>query len=1021
MDAAQKLSFPFNVFIERDLEVFEFFQTLYVEPTIRFVNKQGQTVPFEEARRILGSPGTRTVLTGALGSGKSTLLLKLLLDVQQRSVACGEPAPVFMDLDDLVGHQATDQIQLPDTGGPVFVDSLDERALGLDKQRLEDMINQLLSLPTLVMACRSPFFYEFFGGDRLSRFDLRAEICPLTFDEQCNLIAHYLSSSVMKEQGASDSVLGAATNIVKNCRGKVAIENRLVATPLFSALCTLIALDAKRSHRMAGVAQVYGEFVDILVERKFSRGPNALQSLAGLAWAVEQRRIAGGHLPLADAVQAYGSEFMERCKDFILLKPLVMPGQKAISDFRHRSLGEFLVAYQVVDRLMDKGARSRQVPTLLGRFFNYETSFFVRRLLSEAPATDIQRVVERLGQFLEKNLQAHEESVILSVHNALYLMAASSAAGADKVLQYARLVAAGSVDVQPLILGTILAVVITNGEDAVQIDLLRKLDSEPLMKLRNLNYHLIYYGDLETATLYSLTRPVDLGTQWDQTRSVLIERLQVSDEKRRKFRAFDLLALRQFLESTAYQLDPSERSTLQGALERLRREHTSKQLSQLIQTEIATLQRLISDQVESSTRDAVEPALHDGGSPGDIVFLANGWASSAGGIQTVGRELAKAFARCVSPSLTRVICMVPFATDEERVEAAASGVVLISGKTPGAGLDSVMRNRHGDLRNVRCIIGHSLFSGPDARILRDIGWRTAKLAYVVHWNPFRTEGLKEYKSQFVADRERKRKEEAELVKSADLIVCIGPRLYRYGSDLARNPKIAPKPVVRINGGVVMQPVVANAPAQPTVLITGRTSSLKVKGLDLFARMAGYVAKECRRRHDVYGNVDPSFIVRGADEGPEALEAQLRSLAEEPSTQILVRPYTDDVNELAEDYMCASAFVMPSREDGYGLVALEAISYGVPTLVSRDSGVGELIEEVGAQRGLDLSRFLLTLRGKDEEVVASMGESVLSILANPEAWRKKVLELRDVLAEVASWDAAAIDLKKQLEKQLDLVL
>ena len=42
------------------------------------------------------------------------------------------------------------------------------------------------------------------------------------------------------------------------------------------------------------------------------------------------------------------------------------------------------------------------------------------------------------------------------------------------------------------------------------------------------------------------------------------------------------------------------------------------------------------------------------------------------------------------------------------------------------------------------------------------------------------------------------------------------------------------------------------------------------------------------------------------------------------------------------YAIADLFVMPSISEPFGLTALEAIGYGTPTLISRQSGVAEVI-------------------------------------------------------------------------------
>lgn len=51
------------------------------------------------------------------------------------------------------------------------------------------------------------------------------------------------------------------------------------------------------------------------------------------------------------------------------------------------------------------------------------------------------------------------------------------------------------------------------------------------------------------------------------------------------------------------------------------------------------------------------------------------------------------------------------------------------------------------------------------------------------------------------------------------------------------------------------------------------------------------------------------------------------------------------NKLRACYQMADVFVMPSVSEPYGIVALEAIATGIPTIISRQSGVSESIENV----------------------------------------------------------------------------
>jgi glycosyltransferase involved in cell wall biosynthesis len=49
-------------------------------------------------------------------------------------------------------------------------------------------------------------------------------------------------------------------------------------------------------------------------------------------------------------------------------------------------------------------------------------------------------------------------------------------------------------------------------------------------------------------------------------------------------------------------------------------------------------------------------------------------------------------------------------------------------------------------------------------------------------------------------------------------------------------------------------------------------------------------------------------------------------------------------EVRELYKQASCFVMPSTSEPFGLVALEAIAHHVPTILSRQSGVREVVND-----------------------------------------------------------------------------
>src|SRR4051812_50128040 len=94
-----------------------------------------------------------------------------------------------------------------------------------------------------------------------------------------------------------------------------------------------------------------------------------------------------------------------------------------------------------------------------------------------------------------------------------------------------------------------------------------------------------------------------------------------------------------------------------------------------------------------------------------IIFLMNGWDSSAGGIQTVNRELVSAIAK-VRPEL-RCIVAVPIAADHENEDAFSRGVTLVRGQRADDWANVVLSPKLRELRpaDVVAVVGHSYFTG----------------------------------------------------------------------------------------------------------------------------------------------------------------------------------------------------------------------------------------------------------------------------------------------------------------------
>jgi glycosyltransferase involved in cell wall biosynthesis len=130
-----------------------------------------------------------------------------------------------------------------------------------------------------------------------------------------------------------------------------------------------------------------------------------------------------------------------------------------------------------------------------------------------------------------------------------------------------------------------------------------------------------------------------------------------------------------------------------------------------------------------------------------------------------------------------------------------------------------------------------------------------------------------------------------------------------------------------------------------------------------------------------------FVVAGSGD----LSSQLAELAEELgiAERVLFTGFLrgDEVDRVLE---AADCFVMPSVSEPFGIAALEAASHGVPVVVSRDAGAGEVLSNA------------LSIDPSNPEDIA---EKVIAVLRHP-ALRRTLREQSAGEIRGLSWDEAA---------------
>ena len=153
-----------------------------------------------------------------------------------------------------------------------------------------------------------------------------------------------------------------------------------------------------------------------------------------------------------------------------------------------------------------------------------------------------------------------------------------------------------------------------------------------------------------------------------------------------------------------------------------------------------------------------------------------------------------------------------------------------------------------------------------------------------------------------------------------------------------------------------------------VLVFGRGDSedFYLKGYDIAARA---VAELCKHDPHLF-----KLIFVGAPKGEEEKVKEMLLKEGIAPSQLIVRSYKER-EQLAAQFCETDLAIMPSRTEGFGLAALEALSAGLPVLASGNSGLGDALKKlpfgsscvVDSEDASDWAKAIRTSRGSERKL------------------------------------------------------
>ena len=328
----------------------------------------------------------------------------------------------------------------------------------------------------------------------------------------------------------------------------------------------------------------------------------------------------------------------------------------------------------------------------------------------------------------------------------------------------------------------------------------------------------------------------------------------------------------------------------------------------------------------------------------NITLLASEWKSSAGGLSTLNRELAIHLSQILN---VRVSLLVPegACNDEDKREARSFGISILDARKC-VGVDPLYwLSNPPQHHNIDVIVGHGVKLGCQVQLIkRQAQFQNCKWVHVVHTAPEDLSKFKVYSSPISRGR-KKHEDEVDLCKCADLVVPVGPKLkeaYRSYLQLRKKDddffELTPGLFEREFGDLPAHQNPKDDKDNFKVLLCGRgdKEDFELKGYNN--------AVEAFTDERLKGKRYSLLFVGSPKEKQDEVRERLLSCGIQKG-QLTVREFVNS-RETMRDLFCeVDMVIMPSKSEGFGLIALEVMSAGLPVLVGNNSGFARAIEDI----------------------------------------------------------------------------
>ena len=329
----------------------------------------------------------------------------------------------------------------------------------------------------------------------------------------------------------------------------------------------------------------------------------------------------------------------------------------------------------------------------------------------------------------------------------------------------------------------------------------------------------------------------------------------------------------------------------------------------------------------SSQKSQENDELHRSPDKLHVTVLASEWGSTKDRLSTINREQALQLATCPE---VKISVFVPQCNEKDKRMALGHHVEIVEAtRVPGC-KELEWLSFLPDHLQIDVVVGHGVNLGHQAQVIRES--RKCKWVQVVHTVPDELGMFESYQNAILTGV-KKHRVEVELWEKADFVVGVGSKLCEtLGRYLCWSKKEGN--IFNITPGVFDEFVKVEHAAEERALFSilvfgdGDAEDFRLKDFDI-------VGKAVSELHDAH------LVFVGAPEGKDNDIAKHLFECGLPAHRLTVRSFLQSREDLKQLF-CEVNLVLIPRTGGFGVTGLEALSAGLPLLVSKNSGFGEAL-------------------------------------------------------------------------------